>query len=177
MDFSNHHCCLSFLPLLTIATDSQGKAGALLSSSCHMSPNTQLHQWELGVALCRECGGVLGRCETLRLPWSSASLCLCIAGETSAVYERCVGSGFQVWLVHCSGTPWEQRLHRGACTCVKQHLKCSENETRITSWKGINKIFRKEVKLEVISFLLLRVWIFAKEMSERIYFCLGMLWM
>lgn len=90
MGFSNQRCPLSLLPLLTIATDRQGKAGALLSS--WMSPNTQLHQWELGVALCRECRGVLGRCETLRLLWGSVSLWLHVAGETSAAYEPRVGS-------------------------------------------------------------------------------------
>lgn len=175
MGFSNQRCRLSLLPLLTIATDRQGKAGALLSS--WMSPNTQLHQWELGVALCRECRGILGRC------WDTpTSLKLRVIVATRCRRdERCIralcGICFQVWLVGCSGTLWEQHLHRGVCTCVKQQLECGENETRITSWKGINKIFRKEVKLEVISFLLLRFWIFAKEMSERIYFCLGMLWM
>lgn len=51
------------------------------------------------------------------------------------------------------------------------------NEMHIILWRRINKIFRKEVKLEVISFLLLHFWIFASEMGERIYFCLWMLWM
>lgn len=115
-------------------------------------------------------------CETFLLP---VAPCLCgyelqttRALHVRAAWGRASSYGWGCSGAHAVGACWGC----GPCICGNQHLKHSKNQMCITSWKRISKIFRKEIKLEVISFLLLRFWIFAKEMAERIYFCLWTLW-